>query len=298
MKTIIGLDIGGSSIKVGRFDSEGTLIERSSLRTRLDDDGAHILKDAARAVKDDDIAGVGIGVPGPVKDGFISGAVNLGWGTFNVRETFLDHLGRDVPVYVENDASIAGYGEYTMRGRPEETFVFLTLGTGIGGAIIEHGRLIRGAHGAAGEFGHMKIAKDGPLCGCGKRGCLETFAGSRAMHNRVKALKDDYPGSALLDGRLNAAKILRHAPRDALAERVVEEAADAMGRSLSLIIGTLDPDRIVFGGGLAEIESDYLERIRAHYERYRFLNVTPVFETAKLGNDAGIYGAMGLLRND
>ncbi len=300
MARYVGIDVGGSSVKIGVFDEKGNLLERRKVPTDTSKQGANILPDTAGALTDlDDLLGVGIGVPGPVVSEEVFGAVNLGWGRFNVKETFLGELGREVPIAIENDAGMAAYGEYRQFGGVKGPFVFITVGTGIGGGIVLDGELYRGFHGAAGEFGHMNILPDGPKCACGNRGCLEAVAGANAMKRRLKRKLRKQRSSPLRQGPITIKRMFDAARAgDPGALETIDETATALGRALSMVAGTLDPAVFVFGGGVSEAGEFFLSRIRQAYEAVAFTQTADVaFEPAKLGNDAGIYGAMEAVRH-
>ena len=179
-----GVDIGGTTVKIGFFSSEGKFIEHWEIPTRKENGGELILPDIALSITKklaehglttDDLEGVGVGVPGPVVGGgIVNKCVNLGWGVVDVREK-LSLLLNGVPVEVTNDANVAALGEqWNGGGKGNDNVVMITLGTGVGGGIIIGGKILPGTHGEAGEIGHMKVRdNETATCGCGKKGCLE-----------------------------------------------------------------------------------------------------------------------------
>ena len=181
-KYVIGADIGGTTVKLGLFEEDGTLLEKWEIPTVIEGDGTAVLRDIAAEIQKcrekhniptDGILGVGAGIPGPVTaDGVVHRCVNLGWGVFDVRTALEETVG--LPVVVVNDANAAAMGEaWKGGGRGSENVVFITLGTGVGGAVISDGRMVAGANGAAGEFGHMTInPAETETCACGRRGCV------------------------------------------------------------------------------------------------------------------------------
>jgi glucokinase len=183
---VFGVDLGGTTVKLGLFDVSGEVLDKWEIVTRKDNNGGFILSDIAQSVKDKiaekqldkaDIVGVGMGVPGPVtEDGTVIKCANLGWGIFNVAE----ELGKlvELPVKVGNDANVAALGEmWAGGGKGHDNVVMVTLGTGVGGGIIINGKMIAGTHGAGGEIGHMKVDEtETDVCGCGKTGCLEQYS--------------------------------------------------------------------------------------------------------------------------
>jgi len=299
-RRLIGIDIGGTNVKIGIFTRDGILIRQSKFKTPSVESGEKILPLTWEMVKEtldseETPAGIGIGVPGPVKAGTVYGAVNLGWKTFDLEEAFREITGGDFPIKVANDAALAAFGEYKARENAKSPFILLTLGTGIGGGIIIDGKILEGFTGFAGEFGHMKIRPDGPVCGCGRRGCLESYAGLKGIRSRIMERINDKQEEALKTEDILAwEKEGRKEVKEILAE-----AVEALGRAASIITSAFDPALLLFGGGLTEAWPDLLPRIRERYFHYAFKETihTPL-EKAKLGNEAGMRGAMEVLRHD
>ncbi len=304
-RRLIGVDIGGSNVKIGIFTQAGELVRQNKFKTPLEEAGRKIIPAAWEMVQntleaEETPAGVALGVPGPVRAGTVYGAVNLGWETFDVEKAFKEVAGEDFPIKVGNDASLAAFGEYCARERKASPFILLTLGTGIGGGIVIDGKILEGKNGFAGEFGHMKIHADGPLCGCGKKGCLEAFSGLRSIRERIKERTGDDPDSPLSKDHLRMEDILAAEKAGvAAAGEILAEAVDALGRATSIITTAFDPEIILFGGGLTEVWTELLPRLREHYFHHAFKETihTPL-EKARLGNEAGIRGAMEVLRHD
>ena len=181
-KYVFGVDIGGTTVKLGVFSVEGELLDKWEIKTRTEEGGKNILSDIADSLTDkmnsmsiskDEVKGVGMGVPGPVReDGTVDGCVNLGWGVFNAAEALGAKLG--LPVKVGNDANVAALGEYWQGGgKGYKNVIMVTLGTGVGGGVIINGKVIDGTNGAGGEIGHMTIDPEETVtCNCGKKGCL------------------------------------------------------------------------------------------------------------------------------
>ena len=194
---VFGADVGGTTVKIGLFTSEGKLIDSQEIPTRKEDEGSHILSDICEAIDAklvdrkmtrDDLIGVGIGIPGPItKDGSVLGCVNLGWGIFNVEEKLSQMLG-GVKVKAGNDANVAALGEtWQGGGRGFEDIVLVTLGTGVGGGVILNDDIIPGAHGAAGEIGHIRVNyTEENTCGCGNHGCLEQYCSATGIARLAK----------------------------------------------------------------------------------------------------------------
>ena len=197
---VFGVDIGGTTVKIGLFTTQGEMVEKWEITTRTDEGGKYILSDIAASVEDklaekriekSDVAGVGMGVPGPVKaDGTVIKCVNLGWGIFNVEEELSKLLA--LPVKAGNDANMAALGEmWQGGGKGHKDIVMVTLGTGVGGGIILDGKMLAGTNGAGGEIGHIQVNDDETeVCGCGRKGCLEQYTSAtgivRMAHTMLK----------------------------------------------------------------------------------------------------------------
>ena len=205
---VFGIDVGGTSVKCGMFQTDGTLLEKWEIPTRTENGGSEILPDIAKSVKAkmaekgiaaDDVAGVGIDVPGPVNDkGELSIAVNLNWGYKNIVKELSDELG-GMAVKAANDANAAALGEmWAGGGKGSKNLVMVTLGTGVGGGIIVDGKCLVGAHGAGGEIGHLCVNyQETETCGCGKKGCLEQYASATGITRlaNMRLAKDEKPST-------------------------------------------------------------------------------------------------------
>ena len=293
-----GVDIGGTAIKVGLFDGSGTLLDRWELPTRLEDSGREILPDLARWIRNQaldlaDLAGVGVGVPGPVgADGQVNGCVNLGWGTVPVTEA-LSRLLEGLPVRAGNDANVAALGEcWQGAGAGRDSLLMVTLGTGVGSGVVVNGSILPGAHGSAGELGHVQVRQDEEeRCNCGKRGCLEQYASAtgivRLARQRGVRLPEPLTAKTVLDAAREG---------DPAAQRVAEEAGRALGLALSWAACLLDPELILLGGGVSRAGGVLLDPVREQYRRSVFYGARETeFALATLGNDAGMYGAARLI---
>ena len=293
-----GIDLGGTTAKVGLFTTSGKLLEKWEVSTDTSNNGAHILENLAAAVQQkmqekglsaDKVEGVGLGVPGPVLDSSIVPIVcaNLGgWGNRNVSIELSELLG-GIRVLVGNDANVAALGEIWMGAAQGcRSAVMVTLGTGVGGGVIVNGKVIDGAHGAGGEIGHITVnPHETAVCGCVVR-CM-------------KKLLDANPDTACtLRGKDFEAKDVFDAARagDALAAREVDEMASTLGMALANIAATTDPEMFMIGGGVARAGEVLFNPLVRHYKEYAFQSCkeTPI-KAASLGNDAGIYGAVRLI---
>ena len=307
-----GIDLGGTTAKIGLFTTSGALLEKWEVATDTSHAGEHILENLAAAVlgkmkeqsiQPEQVEGVGIGVPGPVLDSSIVPIVcaNLGgWGERNVSAQ-LSGLLNGLKVLVGNDANVAALGEIWMgAAKGAKNAVMVTLGTGVGGGVVVNGKVIDGVHGAGGEIGHITVNRhETAVCGCGKRGCLEQYSSATGVVRCMKKLLDENPDTpCVLRGTEFAAKDVFDAARngDALAARVVDEMSDTLGMALANIASTVDPEAFLVGGGVARAGDVLFTPLNKHFQEYAFKSCreTPI-KQASLGNDAGIYGAVRLI---
>ena len=304
-----GIDIGGTTIKMGLFKAEGTLLEKWEVDTRKEENGKYILDDISKEIKDklkekgihkNDVVGVGIGVPGPVSsDGTVLKCVNLGWDVFNVEETLSEMIG--LPVKAGNDANVAALGEmWQGGGKGYKNVVMVTLGTGVGGGIIINGNIISGTNGSGGEIGHIKVVKnETETCGCGKTGCLEQYASATGVVKESEKLLsiDDSP-SILREINVITAKTIFDAAKDGdkLANKLVEDLGEKLGGALASISCICDPEIFVIGGGVSKAGMILINAVRKYFiEKAFHACESTKFELAMLGNDAGIYGGVKLV---
>ncbi|MBP3458594.1 MAG: ROK family glucokinase [Lachnospiraceae bacterium] len=307
-KYSFGVDVGGTTIKMGLFDMEGNVLDKWEIKTRTENGGVNVLPDIAHAVKDKmaersiekaDVAGVGIGVPGPVDaKGVVHKCVNLGWGVLNINE----ELGKllDIPVKGGNDANVAALGEmWKGGGQGFDSIVVVTLGTGVGGGIIMDGEILTGAKGAAGEIGHIHVEDaETEVCGCGNTGCLEQYASATGvvrLANRTLA-KNTKP-TCLKAGEVSAKDVWDAVKAgDEVAIEIAEQFGEYLGKGLAGVACVVNPEAFVIGGGVSKAGEVLLDYIRKNYTPYVFHASRDVqFTLATLGNDAGIYGAAKLV---
>lgn len=307
-----GIDLGGTTAKIGLFTTTGDLLEKWEVPTDTSDQGVRILPNLAAAVQDkmaqrslrpDQIEGVGLGVPGPVQDSSVVAIVcaNLGgWGDCDVGAQLSQLLG-GLRVQVGNDANVAALGEIWMgAAKGCRSAVMVTLGTGVGGGVVADGKLIEGAHGAGGEIGHITVNPQEPAqCGCGKHGCLEQYSSATGVVRCMNKLLEQNPDvPCTLRGRDFAAKDVFDAARsgDKLAQQEVEDMTLTLALALGNIAAITDPEMFLVGGGVARAGDVLLEPLSRHYQANAFLSCrnTPI-RLASLGNDAGIYGAVRLI---
>lgn len=306
-----GVDVGGTTIKTGLFEDTGRLIEKYEIPTDKTEGGRHIIDNITehlRTVLKDkgmDVSqcmGVGIGLPGPVdSEGNILGCVNLGWGTFNIEQEFSKRFS-NLPVKAGNDATVATLGEQRAgAGRGMNNLVMITLGTGVGGGIINQGTIVVGTNGAAGEIGHMPVNSDETdVCSCGKRGCLEQYASATGVVRMAKKRMDEssnqYP-ETMLDRECTAKDVFDAAKAgDALAEETVKCLGRYLGMALAGTACILNPECIVIGGGVSRAGEILIKEVEKNFNEFVFKPCKNVkFMLAELGNDAGIYGAAALI---
>ena len=307
-KYVFGIDIGGTTVKCGLFTVKGELLEKWEIPTRTENNGAAILPDVAdtvmkkiqeKGLAKEEIAGIGIGVPGPVNEqGEVPGAVNLHWGYVNLAGDMEKMTG--LRVKAGNDANVAALGEMWKGGGAGcQSIVMVTLGTGVGGGIINNGKIVTGAHGAGGEIGHIHVTDDVERnCNCGNHGCLEQVTSATGItylaNRRLK--KDDRP-SMLRGGEVNAKTVFDAVKAgDELAKEVAEEFGKYLGTALASVACVADPEVFVIGGGVSKAGQVILDYIKKYYAQYAFMTCKQAgFALAKLGNDAGIYGAAKML---
>lgn len=308
-KYAFGVDIGGTTVKLGLFDKEGHVLDKWEIPTVKDNNGAAVLPDVAASIKNkmqekgieqDDIAGVGVGAPGAVDEEgtLVNGAVNIGWGVFNIPKVLGGYL--DMPVKAANDANAAAFGEmWQGGGKGYNDMVAVTLGTGVGGGIIINGNILVGANGAGGEIGHIHIEdNEVELCGCKNKGCLEQYTSATGIVRLAKRrLAKDDMASTLREGSVTAKTVFDAVKEgDALAIEVAEQFGEYLGKGLAAVAGTVNPEIFVIGGGVSKAGDILLKYIQPAFEKYAFSACRNTkFALATLGNDAGIYGAAALI---
>lgn len=309
-KYAFGVDIGGTTIKMGLFTTAGELLEVWEIPTRTENGGEKVLPDIAEAVSaklaeknisKDDVEGIGMGVPGPVgPDGTVFKCVNLGWGVFNVEETLSDMTG--LKVKAGNDANVAALGEmWQGGGKGHQDIVMVTLGTGVGGGVIIGGKILAGINGAAGEIGHIPMYDDDPeCCGCGKRGCLEQYASANGIVRITKryfAAHPDAESSLTAYEKYTSKEIFEEAGRgDAVALQMVEQVGYLLGKALASISIVTNPEAFVIGGGMSKAGPILTDTIEKNFKKFAFhASRDTAFKLAELGNSAGIYGGVKMV---
>ena len=305
---VFGIDLGGTTVKLGLFTTEGELLNKWEIVTRTENGGEHILPDIAasmqakleeKGIAADEVAGAGLGVPGAVlEDRYVKPCVNLnGWGG-DVAGKLSELCG--FPVKAVNDANAAALGEmWQGGGKGCDNVVFVTIGTGVGGGIIVGGKLLSGVHGSAGEIGHLKVRTyESEPCGCSKHGCLEQYASAtgivREANRRLTALST--PSSLRQVEQVTAKDVFDHAKAgDSLALDVVKLFGDTLGRAMANVSCVCDPEVFVIGGGVSAAGQIILDAVQGAFRQHAFPAAEETrFELAVLGNDAGIYGCAQL----
>ena len=315
-KKIIGIDLGGTSVKLAILTTEGEIQEKWSIKTNILDEGSHIVPDIIDSIKHrfetygltkEDFLGVGMGSPGVVDSeaGTVIGAYNLNWKTLQlVKDQFESALG--LPFFIDNDANVAALGEqWVGAGNNNPNVVFMTLGTGVGGGVIAAGNLIRGVKGAGGELGHITVDFDAPFaCTCGKKGCLETVASATGIVNLTRRYAEEYAGDAKLkqlidDGEEVTAKDVFDLAKegDDLALIVYRHFSNYLGVACANIAAVLNPAYIVLGGGVSAAGEFLLDGVRNVFADNSCPQIKESTQIvlATRGNDAGVLGAASLV---
>lgn len=313
----VGIDVGGTNIAAAVVNENNLIIGRATAKIKLPcphrELCSQILDAAKSALRDcsatlNDVESIGIGIPGAVDSeaGVITFSSNLFVENFQLKEMLTKII--DKPIFIENDANAAAYGEFVCGSlQNSRNAVALTLGTGIGCGIIIDGKLYRGATPAAGEVGHMVIEMGGRLCNCGRNGCWERYASATGLIQTTREYLIDHPDRnaailAMVGGNINniegktafeAKKLGYH-----LAPEIIDTYIHHLGCGLINVINILDPDTICIGGGVAAAGDDLLEPLKAYVykEQYNHTNKKVDIRLAALGNDAGIIGAANLGR--
>ncbi len=308
-KYCFGIDVGGTTIKCGLLNTEGNLLDKWEIPTRLEENGSYILPDIAetinrkleeRGLTKNEIEGIGLDIPGPVnEDGVCMLAVNLHWGQVNIVREMEKLTG--IRTKAVNDANAAALGEcWKGGGAGHKNLIMVTLGTGIGGGIVVEGKVIAGAHGSGGEIGHVHVTEElTEPCNCGNVGCLEQVASATGIVLLAKMqLEKDKETPSVLRGKQFTAKDVWDAVKagDEVADAVAEKFGLYLGRALASFASVTDPEIYVIGGGVSKAGPVLLDYVQKYYRQYAFPGCKDAaFALATLGNDAGVYGAAKLV---
>lgn len=314
-KKLIGIDLGGTTIKFAILNSNGDIQTKWSIVTDIKDEGSHIVPSIIESINhhldmynltSEDFLGIGMGSPGTVnrEKGTVIGAYNLNWKTLQpVRDQI--EAGTGIPFFLDNDANVAALGEqWVGAGNNEPNVVFITLGTGVGGGVVVDGQLVHGAIDSAGEIGHMTVDRGGYECTCGKKGCLETVASATGVARLARDMSEEFAGDSDLkvridDGELIDAKAVFDAAKegDTFANLVVDTVSEYLGLACGNIANILNPSTIVIGGGVSKAGEFLADRIRKEFKINTFPTIreSTHIRIAELGNDAGVIGASSLV---
>lgn len=307
-KYCFGVDVGGTTVKMGLFNIEGEVLDKWEIKTHTENGGKDILPDIAAAVNakleekgisKEDVAGVGCGIPGPInEEGVVPHTANLGWGYKEVSRELSELTG--LTCKGGNDANVAALGEMWKGGAAGyKNVVMVTLGTGVGGGIIIGGKILTGSNGAGGEIGHLHVDDEIPgHCGCGNQGCLEQVASATGIVNLAyQALAASEKPSVLREGEVTAKTVFDAVKADdELAKEIAERFGKYLGTALANIAAVVDPEAIVIGGGVSKAGPVLLAYVEKYYQKYCFKSCKNVkFALATLGNDAGIFGSAKLV---
>lgn len=313
-KKIIGIDLGGTTIKFAIVTLDGEVQQKWSIETNILENGKHIVPEIIESINHrielygmskGDFVGIGMGTPGSVDidKGTVIGAYNLNWTTLQlVKQQIEAAIG--IPFTLDNDANVAALGEgWKGAGENDPNVVFVTLGTGVGGGIIAEGQLLHGNAGCAGEIGHVTVDPEGFECTCGKRGCLETVSSATGVVRLARKLSEEYAGDSKLkqmidDGQDVSSKDVFELAEaeDAFALRVVDRVCFYLGLALGNVGNTLNPASIVIGGGVSAAGEFLRSRVDNYFSEFTFPQVrnSTQIKLAQLGNEAGVIGAASL----
>lgn len=309
MKKCVGVDLGGTTVKIGILCEDGTISEKWEIPTRKEEGGKYILGDIAASIREhlaaaglnlQEMAGVGIGVPGPVQSsGYVEVCVNLGWKDINPAEE-LSSLLDGVNVKVANDANVAALGEQWMgSGKGHDQLMFFTLGTGVGGGLIIDGKIVAGSKGMGAEVGHITVnPKETDSCNCGNKGCLEQYASATGIVKEMRRTLAAEDGACPLRGQDFSCKDVLDAAKagDPLAEKTVHRCMDYLALAMSCVSMVADPEVFVIGGGVSKAGNYLVDMLQKRYNELTPLSSkkSGIF-IANLSNDAGMYGAARLV---
>lgn len=312
-RVVLGLDLGGTNMVGAALTADGELLARCKIPTEAEGGPIHVIDRMATCLSDvlsqsgrprEDVLAAGIGSPGPLnpETGVVYTTPNLpGWKEVHVADELHKRLG--IPVFVDNDANSAAYGEYWLgAGREFKDVICLTLGTGIGGGIILNNELLHGVDGSAAEIGHMTIEMNGRKCGCGNHGCLEAYASATGIVNRTRDAIQSGEKTVLTQMVPDLSKLTSKdvstamEQGDDLARRIIVETGEILGVGIATLVNLLNPQVVVLCGGVSAVGEPLFEPIRRTVKKRAFevpaarARIVP----SELGDDAGVIGAAGV----
>ncbi|MFB1098990.1 ROK family glucokinase [Terribacillus sp. JSM ZJ617] len=311
---LVGVDIGGTTIKLAIIDGTSELVEKWEIKTDKYEQGLHIPKQiwetiqaklTERGIAKETIQGIGVGAPGFVvpRNGVIAEAVNVGWRDFPLSAELGVLSG--LPVFIDNDANLAALGEvWRGAGAQQDNIIAITLGTGVGAGIIANGHIVNGINGTAGEIGHVTVEENGAPCNCGRKGCLETISSATGISRLATEAAAAHPESGLgrrfaENGRVSSKDVFElAAENDAEAQKIVDRSTSVLAKTLANAAILTNPSRIIIGGGVSKAGDALMEPIREAFVKAALPRTTYECEIvpAQLGNDAGVYGAAYLVK--
>ncbi|MCF3945005.1 ROK family glucokinase [Oceanobacillus alkalisoli] len=311
---MIGIDIGGTTVKIGLINHDGEILVKWEIPTNKDNAGQAVINDIWTSITEmiakhkieNEIIGIGVGAPGFInpETGIVEEAVNIGWKNFNLTEEL--HRLCNLPVFIENDANLAALAEnWKGSGNSAENLIFITLGTGVGGGIIANGEILNGTNGTAGEIGHILVAPNEYRCNCGRVGCLEAIASATGIVHMAMDHINKAPHGVLAAcynqrGMLEAKDVFDCAMAgDEASQRIINRMAEALGMAMANLAVTINPSHIIIGGGVSKAGEPLLAKITAAFKKYALPRVSDCCEVklAQLDNDAGMIGAAYLVKS-
>ncbi len=308
-KIVLGLDIGGTSVKIGFITRKGEILKKWEIPTNRKEHGKYIVEEIWQSVlknlnsinlDQQSIYSIGAGAPGFIdrNSGIIYEAVNIGWKNYNLAGQ-LKALA-NVPVFIENDANLAALGEnWKGAGNGARNMIAVTLGTGVGGGIIVNGEVLNGVNGTGGEIGHIIVESEGAVCNCGGKGCLETIVSATGMVRQALELIGDNPSSQLSNlydknGEVSAKDVFNLAGKgDKLSQQIIDRNTGILGSLLANLSVIINPSVITIGGGLSQAGETFINAIANSFHKKAMPRVSEVcsIKVAELGNDAALIGA-------
>jgi glucokinase len=316
-KWLVGVDLGGTTIKIAFITLDGHIVEKWEIPTNISEDGKHIVNDIAQSIdaklellseNREKLSAIGMGAPGfiDMKTGFIYHAVNIGWRDYPLKEELEKATG--LTVIIDNDANIAAIGEmWRGAGDGEGNLLMVTLGTGVGGGIIVNGHIMHGTNGMAGEIGHItSIPEGGAPCNCGKTGCIETIASATGIARIAKEKATNDTSSSLHNilnksGEIKAKDVAEAAENgDQAAIDTLNEVSFHLGLVIANISNSINPGKIVIGGGVSKAGYTLMSRLEDQFKRFALPRVAEgaTITVATLGNDAGVIGGAWLAKHN